>query len=415
MPETLQGLIAARLDGLSAEERRILQDASVLGKTFTKESVASVSGLSAIELDPLLAGLVRKEVLGVQADPRSPERGQYGFLQDLVRRVAYETLARRDRKMRHLAAAAQLESSFGAVEQEVVEVVAAHFLAAYEAQPDADDAAEIKARARELLARAGERAGSLGAAGEARRALEQAAELAEAPVERALLLERASIWAGSSGEWEAGERDLLDALELLTAAGERHAAARVSGRLGLLESITGRGAQGLQRMEAAFAAVANDEPDADVADLASLLGQAYAFAGDIEHAVPATELALEVSQAMRLPEPLSRAFETKSMLARSAGRPEEELAFLRHALRYGLENDLPVRQVTTNYGNLSDSCLTGDRYAEALDALAEALVAGAPRRSSADRAFRAQRDDLRTDVDRTLGRSSRDLRRVPRR
>ncbi len=51
----------------------------------------------------------------VQADPRSPERGQYGFLQDLVRRVAYETLARRERRSRHLAAAAQLEASFGTV------------------------------------------------------------------------------------------------------------------------------------------------------------------------------------------------------------------------------------------------------------------------------------------------------------
>ncbi len=36
VPETLHALIAARLDGLSAEERRLLQDAAVLGKTFTR-------------------------------------------------------------------------------------------------------------------------------------------------------------------------------------------------------------------------------------------------------------------------------------------------------------------------------------------------------------------------------------------
>ena len=205
VPETLHGLIAARLDGLSADERRILQDASVLGKTFTKEALAFLSGASEAELDPLLSGLVRKEVLGVQADPRSPERGQYGFLQDLVRRVAYETLARRDRKARHLAAAAQLESSFGAAEQEVVEVVAAHYLAAYEAQLDADDAGEIKAKARDLLARAGERAGSLAAVGEAYRALDQAAKLADEPTERARLLERAGLWAEANVDWETAE------------------------------------------------------------------------------------------------------------------------------------------------------------------------------------------------------------------
>jgi predicted ATPase len=96
VPETLHGLIAARLDGLDSDERRLLQDASVLGKTFSKEALAALAGIPEPELEPLLSALVRKEVLGVQADPRSPERGQYGFLQDLVKRVAYETLARRE-------------------------------------------------------------------------------------------------------------------------------------------------------------------------------------------------------------------------------------------------------------------------------------------------------------------------------
>jgi len=373
VPETLHGLIAARLDGLSAEERRLLQDGSVLGKTFTKESLAELSGLSEADLDPLLAGLVRKEVLGVQADPRSPERGQYGFLQDLVRRVAYETLARRDRKARHLGAAAQLERSFGAVEQEVVEVVAAHYLAAYEAQPNADDALEIKARARELLARAAERAGSLGALGQARRSYEQAAELADEPVERALLLELASRKALSNAEFEAAERALRAALELLEQTGEPRAAARVSGRLGNLEVQTGRGERGMRRMEEAFAAVSADEPDADMAYLAGRLGRSLALAGELERAAEANELALGVAQALRLPETLVRALGTKAYLARAAGRPEEELALTRHALRYALENDL-AEQSANQYANLSDSCFGGDRYGEALEALGEAVA-----------------------------------------
>ncbi len=73
VPETLHALISARLDGLSAEERRVLQDAAVLGKTFTRDALAALAGPRA-EIEPLLASLVRKEVLGVQADPRSPER-----------------------------------------------------------------------------------------------------------------------------------------------------------------------------------------------------------------------------------------------------------------------------------------------------------------------------------------------------
>src|SRR5207248_11492257 len=84
VPETLHALIAARLDGLSLEERRLLQDAAVLGKTFTRDALAALAG-GDTEIEPLLASLVRKEVLGVQGDPRSREHGQYGFLTDLVR------------------------------------------------------------------------------------------------------------------------------------------------------------------------------------------------------------------------------------------------------------------------------------------------------------------------------------------
>ena len=147
VPETLHALIAARLDGLSPEERRLLQDGAVLGKTFTRAALAALSGSTDGELEPLLSGLVRKEVLGVQSDPRSPERGQYGFLQDLVRHVAYETLSKRERKTRHLAAAEHLETRF-ADEDEIAEVLASHYLAAVEAAPEAEDAHDDPRRGR---------------------------------------------------------------------------------------------------------------------------------------------------------------------------------------------------------------------------------------------------------------------------
>ncbi|MEX2420715.1 MAG: AAA family ATPase, partial [Actinomycetota bacterium] len=175
VPETLHGLIAARLDGLTAEERRLAQDAAVVGKTFVKEALASVSGLPPETLEPLLSSLMRKEILTVQADPFSPERGQYAFLGDLVRWVAYETLSKKERRARHIAAAGFLEASFE--EEDVAEVVASHYLQAYEAAPDAPDSAEIRAKARDGLARAGQRAASLGASGEALRYFERAAEL----------------------------------------------------------------------------------------------------------------------------------------------------------------------------------------------------------------------------------------------
>jgi len=108
VPETLQALIAARLDGLHPEERRLLGDASVLGKTFSVRGLVALSGAPEETFAPLLASLVRKEVLALEQDPRSPERGQYGFVQALVQRVAYETMSRHDRKAKHLHAAEYL-------------------------------------------------------------------------------------------------------------------------------------------------------------------------------------------------------------------------------------------------------------------------------------------------------------------
>ena len=230
VPETLHALIAARLDGLSAEERRLLADGAVLGKTFTREGLLALSGLDADALDPVLASLVRKEVLAVQADPRSPEHGQYGFLQDLVRHVAYETLSRHERRTRHLAAAEYLRAAFPD-EDEIAEVVAAHYVDAFEANPDAPDAAEVRRLAHEALVRAGNRAESLAAAREALRYLVQAAELTEDVRERARLLGRAGWLAYGAADFETAVRLLTESIELYRSVGGTHAAAQVLSRL----------------------------------------------------------------------------------------------------------------------------------------------------------------------------------------
>src|SRR5439155_21975262 len=154
-----------------------------------------LTGLTREELEPLLAGLLRKEILSIQADPRSPERGQYSFLQDIVKHVAYETLSKKERKAKHLAAAQFLSSVPSAEEDEIVEVVAAHYLDAYRAGPDDPDAEEIRSTAREMLVRAAERAASLAASAEAQRAYERAIELTDDPVAQAELHERAGSMA----------------------------------------------------------------------------------------------------------------------------------------------------------------------------------------------------------------------------
>jgi class 3 adenylate cyclase/tetratricopeptide (TPR) repeat protein len=370
VPETLHALIAARLDGLSSDERRLLQDGAVLGKTFTRAALAALTGLSEAELDPLLQSLVRKEVISLQSDPRSPEYGQYGFLQDLVRHVAYETLSKRERRARHLAAAEHLSAALS--EDEVTEVVASHLGEAYRLDPAADDAAAIKERARLALAGAGERAQSLGAAAEARRYFEEAAELADLPLQRADLVSRAGVMAGYSGEPDAARTLLEEAIDIYEADGDTHAAARASGRLGRALVFTDRREEALARLEHAFEVISRDEPDQDLAMIAAQLSRAYWFSGDLERAAERAELALDISEAQQLPEALVFALRAKGAVAFSRGHGEEAFALTKHALDLALEQDLS-EQASTIYFILSDGAFRGDRYSEALTYLDESL------------------------------------------
>jgi predicted ATPase/class 3 adenylate cyclase len=373
VPETLHALVAARLDGLAPEERRVLQDAAVLGKSFMKSGLAALSGMSESELEPLLTSLVRKEVFSLQADPRSPERGQYNFVQDLLKHVAYETLAKADRKTRHLAAAAYLVQAFGAGEQEIVEVIAAHYLDAYRAAPDAEDAPEIKSRAQEMLTRAGERAASLAANDEAQHYFERAAELSDDPLVEAALRERAGSAAWVAGRVEPAQAHFQRSLELYEAQGKTHPAARVAARVGEAEWRTGHLAEALERMEAAFDVLSGDEPDADLATLAAELGRMHFFRGEVELSAQRVDTALEVAESLWLPDVLSHALNTQGLIASWSGRSEQALALLKHALELALEHDLPAAALRA-YNNLGDLLDRRDRFEEAIELQRQGLA-----------------------------------------
>jgi len=371
VPETLHGLVASRLDGLPQEERHLLQDAAVLGKTFARQALAAVSGVGEAELDALLSSLVRKEVLGVQADPRSPEHGQYGFLQDLVRHVAYETLSRRERRARHLAAARHLESAF-ANEDEIAEVIASHYVDAYEELPDADDAAEVKARAQAALVRAGDRAESLGAAGEALRYLERAARLTDDVSTRADLLDRAGWLGFYTADFATSERLLRESIAVYESAGDSRSAARVSGRLAAIESNQGRMDEAVRIAEKAFQTLESYEPGAELAELAGRLSMGYEFSGERAKALEKGDLAIELAESLGLPEALTRGFAAIA-LARVGTHPELSTALLKQGLAISREHGLYEAEYNALF-NLSDLSFRRDRYRDALGYLEDALA-----------------------------------------
>jgi len=373
VPQTLHALIAARLDQLGSVERGLIQHAAVLGQSFMRDALASLMNTDAEALDTLLAGLVAKEFLTVQTDPRSPERGQYAFLQALVHRVAYETLSKRERKARHLAAAHHLEIGWGKEADDIVEVIASHYVEAYRAAPADEDAPVIRASARHMLVRAGQRAASLAAVVEAERYYQRAAELSDDVLDRAELLERAGDMAGNAGKHDDAIALLEEAAQLFVSAGASHPAARVSARLGEVLWERGDREEAVRRMEGAFSELTGDDPDADLGALASMLARSHNLLGDPKKAAERVDTAMEIADLLGLPELASQALNTKSILLDAAGRRAESEALVRHALVIALENDLHVAAMRAYY-NLADAVAARDRFDDAVTYSASGLA-----------------------------------------
>src|SRR6188508_3269612 len=200
VPASLHALIASRLDGLESADRSLLQAASVIGKVFSPDALAAVSGMTTDEVATHLRGLVRREMLSLEVDPRSPEQGQYGFVQGLIREVAYGTLARADRRRLHIAAARYFE----ALDDEgIAGALAEHYVSAYKAQPEGPEGEAVAAQARVALRGAAERARSLGSFVQAIRFIENALEVTTDPAERLQLHIAASdagLFAGFADE-----------------------------------------------------------------------------------------------------------------------------------------------------------------------------------------------------------------------
>jgi len=371
VPETLHALIAARLDGLDPKERAVLQDAAVLGKTFTGESLGALNGMSGAELEPLLRALVHKEVLFVQADPRSPGRGQYGFLQDLVRRVAYETLSKKERKARHLAVAANLEAGWGGEEVEVVEILASHYVDAYRAAPDATDAADIKAKAVDALTRAGQRSLSLAAPHLAEGYFEQAIELTDDPRSLGLLHEQAGQAALRAVHVAAASNHYEQAIALFDQEGRSRDSARVASAFADVAFGDGRLEEAGARMQQAFDVLSAGEPDETLASLAAQWARMLFFTGKADEAFERNEQALALAEKLQLPEVFSQAINTKGVILTNRGRNEEALLLMREALRIALDNDLHGATLRA-YNNVISTSTVLERYDQVLPLLDEA-------------------------------------------
>jgi class 3 adenylate cyclase/tetratricopeptide (TPR) repeat protein len=224
LPESVQGLIAARLDVLDGAEKMLLQDAAVVGKVFWQGAVLAVGGgASTHALDDSLHRLERREF--IRRERRSSIEGdtQYAFAHTLVRDVAYGQIPRADRAEKHRRAAIWIES-FGRPE-DYADLRAHHYASALEiARAGRADTDELVRATRLALRDAGDRAALLNAFAAAARDYDRALELwPEDDGERPRLLLAAAAARFRADVWD--DMELAAARDALLAVDDRDGAA----------------------------------------------------------------------------------------------------------------------------------------------------------------------------------------------
>lgn len=158
IPESLEAVIAARLDALTPPAKAVAMDAAVVGEVFWPGALAAIGGLDGRMLDDRLRQLVTADVLRrARASSVGGER-EYAFLHVLVRDVAYNQIPKANRAEKHASVAAWIEQLAGERVLDHAELIAHHYGAALEhARALGQDARELKTKTSEFLILAGER------------------------------------------------------------------------------------------------------------------------------------------------------------------------------------------------------------------------------------------------------------------
>jgi class 3 adenylate cyclase/tetratricopeptide (TPR) repeat protein len=296
LPENVQGIIAARLDGLPSDEKAVLQDAAVLGKVFWPGALLAIGGSRP---EALLHSLERKEF--VRRERRSSVGGEteHAFRHMLVRDVAYGQIPRAQRAQKHRRAAEWIEALSERTD-DVSEMLAHHYASALEfARASGQDTDELAERARHALRSAGERAFTLGAFQAASRFLSAALELwprddRELP-DLQLALGEALNWAGG-----LSEELLLEARDGALAQSRLGLAARAEIRLGFYWWNRGANDLAVEHFEAAARLVEQLPLSPEKALALQSLGVRALVSGALDESVAAAHAAAEMAEVLGL-------------------------------------------------------------------------------------------------------------------
>ncbi|HEX8025305.1 MAG TPA: AAA family ATPase, partial [Candidatus Limnocylindrales bacterium] len=360
VPETLTALISARLDGLDPADRVLVEDAAVLGQSFTLGGLAAISGIPAAELEPRLRSLVRRELFVLDVDPRSPERGQYRFVQALIREVAYNTLAKKDRKARHLAAARWFES-LGS--DELAGGLATHYLAAQRLAADPAEAEALAAQARISLRGAAERAAGLGSHEQALAFLGQALEVTTDPAERADLHHRANREASHGLNTDVFIQHAEAAYAERRKTADRQAMANAAGLLGAAyAAYAADPVRAIEFLDQAWAEFSDLEETPGGVALMTAYSRANRALNKGPESLAWTDRLMPIAERLRLLEDIARGILNRGSAYIFVGRPVEGMVLMRGAHQHAQANgfidiELNARVLITFFEQWGDPAL----------------------------------------------------------
>jgi len=312
LPETVQGLIAARIDGLPPEEKSLLQNAAVLGKLFWLGAAVALAEVERWAAEERMHALERKEF--VRRERRSSVAGEveYAFRHLLVRDVAYGQIPRAARADKHRLAASWIEA-LGRREDHA-EMLAHHYLHALELlRATGQTTADIADAARNALSEAGHRAFSLNAFPAAVRFYKEALELGYADdrerVDVQFRRARALNLAGAEGRDAA----LEEAREALLEIGDSERAAEADALLAEFWWHRGNRDRSREHLDRAHALVEDLPPSSGKAQVLSQVSRYGALAEENEEAIRVGREALAMAEALGLDEVRAHALDNIGM------------------------------------------------------------------------------------------------------
>jgi tetratricopeptide (TPR) repeat protein len=298
-PESVQALIAARLDTLEPDAKSLLADAAVIGKVFWAGAVAAMGERDLQTVITTLRELSRKELVRPARQSSMAGEAEYAFWHILARDVAYNQLPRASRANRHVAAAAWIESKAPERVEDLADVLAYHYSTALDlarAAGQTDQAAELEPPALRFLGLAGERA--LGMDTAAALASFQRALALTPPghPERAAALARYGEAALDGGRFDDAKEANEEALDLFRARGDLTAVARTLKSLGATFFRFGDSARRAELRDEALAILETLPPGDELIEALATRGGREVMMGRPEAALGHIERALALAR-----------------------------------------------------------------------------------------------------------------------